>query len=125
MIPARIYSWLAGSLLIVAVLFGIYAYGRADGREVQRKADAAEIDRKNAALRKAGAALSAAATRFREIDAIGATAAAESARNQAEAKAAGQAAAKDAKELQQRIDAINAVRDDSPCRDTRTGVRLQ
>ncbi len=125
MIPARVYSWLAASLLIVAVLFGIYAYGRADGREVQRKVDAAEIDRKNAALRKAGEALTAAALRFREIDAIGANAAAESARNQADGKEAGMTAARDARDTQKRIDAINSARDESPCRDTRTGVRLQ
>ncbi len=122
---ARLWSYLAGLLLIVGVLAGLYAWGRADGRTAQRKDDAEMIERKNAALRKAGAALSAAAIRFREIDATTAAEVARSARDMKDGEAAGKAAANDRAELERRIQAITAQRDDSPCRDTQTGVRLQ
>lgn len=125
MMTARLWSYLAGLLLIAGVLAGLYAWGRADGREAQRKDDAAMIERKNAALRKAGAALSAAAVRFREIDAATVAEVARSARDMKDGKAAGKAAANDRAELQRRIESINAARDESPCRDQRTGVPLQ
>ena len=110
-----------------AVVLGasLFVGGCRFGAERQAGKDAAVIERKNKALRKAGDALSAAAIRFREIDAMTAAAVAQSARDKKDGEAAGKEAARDQRELERRIAAIYATRDDSPCRDAPTGGRLQ
>jgi hypothetical protein len=111
---------------LVALLgVSLVAGGWRMGADRQARKDAALIERKNAALRKAGDALSATAIRFREINAMTAAEVAEAARDQKDGEAAGREAARDQRELERRIAAINAARDESPCRDTPTGVRLQ
>lgn len=124
---ARLWSWIAGVALILAFLAGLYAWGRADGREAQREDDAALVARKDAALRAAATALGAAATRFREIDALGAAAEAQAQRDADEAAAAVKAAAAERESLTKRIAAISAAaaRDTSPCRAVSTEGRLQ
>lgn len=66
---ARLWGLIAGLAVLLGIVGMAYVSGRGDGRKVQREEDAALIERKNAALRAAAAALGNAALRFREIDA--------------------------------------------------------
>lgn len=65
---AKLWGLVGGLLVLLAILGGLYAWGRSDGRAAQAKDDAALVERKNAALRNAADALAAAARKFREID---------------------------------------------------------
>lgn len=62
------YTALAGLLLVVGVGLGVYLWGRGDGRDAQREEDAAIVQAKSEALRKAAARLNADAALFRAID---------------------------------------------------------
>lgn len=101
------YASLLKWALIVGLLVAVYAYGRGDGREAQRKADAAAIEAKNDALRDSALAHGAAAVRFREIGALTSVAVAEGKAQTKLAAELARVAGKDGAELARQIAGLN------------------
>ena len=67
---AKLWGMVGGLVILLAILGGIYAWGRSNGVEAQSKKDSAQIAQKNRELLAASQALTAASRTFREIDSI-------------------------------------------------------
>lgn len=104
---AKLWGLLAGLALLVGIAGSLYAWGRHDGREVQRKEDARELERKSSALITAAGALSAASSKFREIDAATKDSREQGERVKAEASKAAREAERQRDALAARLDQIN------------------
>lgn len=123
----RLWGIVGALVALLSILGGIYAWGRGDGRDAQRKADAALVERKDATLREAAAALTACSVRFSEIDALAAAEIQQARQQQAAAKQAVAEAARDRATLNKRIAEINAAaaRSTNPCRNVSTEGALR